>query len=179
MGTAPDSGYGSACPTLSPRARLGIALHKMFKDISKSIHHFAWRCGILIIVRCNDNSSLSLFLNRLAAARRFPTAGRCIPCPLPPYGNAETCPTKILKNLCFPSCFFCVSMVIYWRSEKLINFRVWRSLVSRLTGGQEAAGSSPVTRTMRSVLIGFEYPLRTLRIIFAQNPIRRSAPGSS
>ena len=151
MGTAPDSGYGSACPTLSPRARLGIALHKMFKDISKSIHHFAWRCGILIIVRCNDNSSLSLFLNRLAAARRFPTAGRCIPCPLPPYGNAETCPTTILKNLCFPSCFFCVSMVIYWRSEKLINFRVWRSLVSRLTGGQEAAGSSPVTRTIFSI----------------------------
>ena len=27
-------------------------------------------------------------------------------------------------------------------------FRVWRSLVSRLTGGQEAAGSSPVTRTI-------------------------------
>ena len=28
---------------------------------------------------------------------------------------------------------------------------------------------------MRSVLIGFEYPCGTLRIIFAQNPIRRSA----
>ena len=28
--------------------------------------------------------------------------------------------------------------------------------------------------TMRSVLIGFEYPCGTLRIIFAQNPIRRS-----
>ena len=27
------------------------------------------------------------------------------------------------------------------------EIRVWRSLVSRLTGGQEAAGSSPVTRT--------------------------------
>ena len=27
--------------------------------------------------------------------------------------------------------------------------RVWRSLVSRLTGGQEAAGSSPVTRTIK------------------------------
>ena len=39
---------------------------------------------------------------------------------------------------------------------------VWRSLVSRLTGGQEAAGSSPVTPTSTSVLIGFEYPIRTL-----------------
>ena len=27
--------------------------------------------------------------------------------------------------------------------------RVWRSLVARLTGGQEAAGSSPVTRTIK------------------------------
>ena len=33
------------------------------------------------------------------------------------------------------------------------------------------------TRTMRSVLIGFEYPCGTLRIIFAQNPIWQSAPG--
>ena len=40
-------------------------------------------------------------------------------------------------------------------------------------------GSSPATPTMRSVLIGFEYPCGTLRIIFAQNPIRRPAPGSS
>ena len=31
------------------------------------------------------------------------------------------------------------------------NIRVWRSLVSRLTGGQEAAGSSPVTRTIFSI----------------------------
>ena len=44
---------------------------------------------------------------------------------------------------------------------------------------QEAPGSNPGTPTMRSVLIGFEYPWRTLRIIFAQNPIRQSAPGSS
>ena len=29
-------------------------------------------------------------------------------------------------------------------------------LVARLTGGQEAAGSSPVTRTSRSVLVGFK-----------------------
>ena len=27
------------------------------------------------------------------------------------------------------------------------DFRVWRSLVSRLNGVQEAAGSNPVTRT--------------------------------
>ena len=35
------------------------------------------------------------------------------------------------------------------------------------------------SQTMRSVLIGFEYPCGTLRIMFAQNPIRQSAPGSS
>ncbi len=34
-------------------------------------------------------------------------------------------------------------------SEKNSDIRVWRSLVARLTGGQEAAGSSPVTRTSR------------------------------
>ena len=42
--------------------------------------------------------------------------------------------------------------------------RVWRSLVSRLNGVQEAAGSNPVTRTMSSVHNGFE--LWTLDILF-------------
>ena len=32
-------------------------------------------------------------------------------------------------------------------------------LVARLTGGQEAVSSSLATRTMRSVLIGSEYPV--------------------
>ncbi len=40
---------------------------------------------------------------------------------------------------------------------------VWRSLVSRLVRVQEASGSNPDTPTMRSVLIGFDNPLRTLR----------------
>ena len=31
------------------------------------------------------------------------------------------------------------------------NIRVWRSLVSRLNGVQEAAGSNPVTRTKEEV----------------------------
>ena len=31
--------------------------------------------------------------------------------------------------------------------SRMHHFRVWRSLVSHLTGGQGAAGSSPVTRT--------------------------------
>lgn len=30
-------------------------------------------------------------------------------------------------------------------------FGVWRSLVARLTGGQKAAGSSPVTPTRRNI----------------------------
>ena len=38
-------------------------------------------------------------------------------------------------------------------SEKNSDIRVWRSLVARLTGGQEAAGSSPVTRTSRRRLL--------------------------
>ena len=36
-------------------------------------------------------------------------------------------------------------------SGKQIEIRVWRSLVSRLNGVQEAAGSNPVTRTMQSI----------------------------
>ena len=36
---------------------------------------------------------------------------------------------------------------------------VWRSLVSRMVRDHEAAGSSPATPTMQSVLIGFEYPV--------------------
>ena len=39
------------------------------------------------------------------------------------------------------------------------HFGVWRSLVSRLVRDQEAMGSNPVTPTMRSVLVGFEYPV--------------------
>lgn len=38
---------------------------------------------------------------------------------------------------------------------------------------------TPGPLTMRSVLIGFEYPCGTLRIIFAQNSILQSVPGSS
>ena len=35
--------------------------------------------------------------------------------------------------------------------RKQVNIRVWRSLVSRLNGVQEAAGSNPVTRTKNTV----------------------------
>ena len=45
-------------------------------------------------------------------------------------------------------------------------YRAWRSLVSRLVRVQEAVGSNPATRTMRSVLIGSEYPAKALRILF-------------
>ena len=43
-------------------------------------------------------------------------------------------------------------------------------LVAHMVWDRGVVGSSPTTRTMRSVLIGFEYPCGTLRIIFAQNP---------
>ena len=40
-------------------------------------------------------------------------------------------------------------------------------VVARLTGGQEAAGSSPVTRTIQSVLIVTErFSVRTLFFVF-------------
>ena len=51
-------------------------------------------------------------------------------------------PLAFLKRVCY------TSKVVKRRQKKI---RVWRSLVSRLTGGQEAAGSSPVTRTKRAL----------------------------
>ena len=39
--------------------------------------------------------------------------------------------------------------IIWWLSGNSTYLRVWRSLVSRLNGVQEAAGSNPVTRTKR------------------------------
>ena len=56
---------------------------------------------------------------------------------------------KFFKKTQIPSCIFLSRMLVYLRSidRAKLNIRVWRSLVSRLTGGQEAAGSSPVTRT--------------------------------
>ena len=53
---------------------------------------------------------------------------------------------KKFKKIQIYSCIFSQSVIIYSRSFETA-IRVWRSLVSRLTGGQEAAGSSPVTRT--------------------------------
>ena len=38
----------------------------------------------------------------------------------------------------------------------ILDFGVWRSLVSRLVRVQEASGSNPDTPTMASVLIAFE-----------------------
>ena len=46
----------------------------------------------------------------------------------------------------FPSCNLDEGVLLCHSS---VQIRVWRSLVSRLTGGQEAAGSSPVTRTKK------------------------------
>ena len=54
--------------------------------------------------------------------------------------------------------------------RKTVYFRVWRSLVSRLNGVQEAASSNLVTRTIQSVLIGSEYPVMdTLLFCFLQS----------
>ena len=47
------------------------------------------------------------------------------------------------------SCILCWCVVTYL--SRINDIRVWRSLVSRLNGVQEAAGSNPVTRTMSNV----------------------------
>ena len=47
------------------------------------------------------------------------------------------------------TCFGVPSMLIYMSRLKQDDIRVWRSLVSRLNGVQEAAGSNPVTRTKK------------------------------
>ena len=50
-----------------------------------------------------------------------------------------------------------------------VHVGVWRSLVSRLVRDQEASGSNPDTPTMRSVLIGSEYPIKDTPLFYAQN----------
>ncbi len=52
----------------------------------------------------------------------------------------------------FPSCNLDEGVLLCHSS---VQIRVWRSLVSRLTGGQEAAGSSPVTRTKNETPLTF------------------------
>ena len=46
---------------------------------------------------------------------------------------------KFFKKTQIPSCIFLSRMLVYLRSidRAKLNIRVWRSLVSRLTGGQE------------------------------------------
>ena len=43
----------------------------------------------------------------------------------------------------------------------------------------EAVGSNPATRTMRSVLIGFEHPTKDTLLFCVENCINQPAPGSS
>ncbi len=47
-------------------------------------------------------------------------------------------------------------------AAEALFIEVWLSLVERYVRDVEVAGSNPVTSTMRSVLMGFEYPYRTL-----------------
>ena len=59
-------------------------------------------------------------------------------------------------------------LIVTKYSEFLLNFAIVsimynsyvRKILNRDYGVQEAAGSNPVTRTMRSVLIGSEYPTK-------------------
>ena len=86
----------------------------------------------------------------------------------------------------FPSCNLDEDVLL---CHSWVQIRVWRSLVSRLTGGQEAAGSSPVTRTKNETpltfcrrcfifaLVGY-VNLRPLALkSAAQRPSERSSDG--
>ena len=69
------------------------------------------------------------------------------------YGARKN-PKKIEKNACIFR-----SYVVSYRSRQESgkqNNRVWRSLVSRLNGVQEASSSNLDTRTMRSIIKGSE-----------------------
>ena len=46
---------------------------------------------------------------------------------------------------------------------------VWLSLVERCVRDAEAEGSNPFTPTMRSVLIGSEYPIKDTLLFYALN----------
>ena len=54
-----------------------------------------------------------------------------------------------------------------------MNIRVWRSLVSRLNGVQEAAGSSPVTRTTSP-----RTAYRSRRLFLQKSPLIHSVAAS-
>ena len=61
-------------------------------------------------------------------------------------------------------------MLIYSGSQETQSkIRVWRSLVSRLNGVQEASSSNLDTRTMQSVLIGSEYPVMDTLLFYVEN----------
>ena len=61
------------------------------------------------------------------------------------------------------------------------NFRVWRSLVSRLNGVQEAAGSNPVTRTKKkdtACAVSFFLCMGRIRTHLT-GTVRRTVPAAS
>ncbi len=47
------------------------------------------------------------------------------------------------------ACIFCKDVLIYSGANAQVNIRVWRSLVSRLNGVQEASSSNLDTRTKK------------------------------
>ena len=58
-------------------------------------------------------------------------------------------------NKCTKNPIFMIDILENYRYN-ILDFGVWRSLVSRLVRVQEASGSNPDTPTMASVLIAFE-----------------------
>ena len=66
------------------------------------------------------------------------------------------CFIKIFQKFEKKACIFLKCMVIYRsRRERQQNIRVWRSLVSRLNGVQEASSSNLDTRTEKTEDLGF------------------------
>ena len=63
-------------------------------------------------------------------------------------------------------------------AEMVKTIRKHQKKFSSTVWEQDAAGSSPVTRTMRSVIIGFEYPVMdTPHFYFPQNSYRNLCRG--
>ena len=68
-------------------------------------------------------------------------------------------PARNLKKTKNRACKPAKTVVFLVGCLRKLHIRVWRSLVSRLNGVQEASSSNLDTRTMQSVLIGSEYPV--------------------
>ena len=99
-------------------------------------------------------------------------AAECGPCEM--YINSDD-----KKGVLYPEKCIAIRVQIWYynRAQRRneVNIRVWRRLVARLNGVQEAAGSTPVTRTICKVpkVLGFSrvFGIFVVLVKFASMPI--------